>query len=172
MMLDWELQWIWIRISLRSRVSLAKLKTINCNDWKTSFTIGSARFIWKDIFWKTPLCSFKTKNCLHSLTFRLCWIQTGSQNSKTLRTFLDQWEACLTIWGGREERRKEDREKSQGSLLTVKEGENWKRQGGGLGLWCQPAPQRSFCPAMVTLKTTRPPYPCEWTRFKCRHPSQ
>lgn len=28
-----------------------------------------------------------------------------------------------------------------------------------------------ICPAMVTLKTTRPPNQCEWMQFKCKHPS-
>lgn len=110
---------------------------------------------------------------MQSYTFRKPPWCTTLRNPKTFRTFLDQWEACLTIWGAerREERR---RERSQSSLLTLKEGENWKgrRGGGGLRQRSRPAQQRSFYPAMVTTKTTRPPNLGEWIQFKCRHPPQ
>lgn len=106
-----------------------------------------------------------TKDLFTSLDFPLCWMQHKFKDPQGI-----PWpvRSLFNDTGGREKRLKG----SQSPCFTMKEVENWKRQGGGgLRLWCWLSLQRSFCPAMVTLKTTRPPNPCEWTQFKCRHPS-
>lgn len=90
-----------LEITFGSVWFLVRLKTINCNEWKTCFIIALL------------YSNGKKGKCLHipwphRITVYIPWLfsvlNTTSQNSKT---FLDQWEACLTIWGAE---RREERE--------------------------------------------------------------